>query len=391
MSAQVVPFSRPVVTEDALRAGVQALSSGWLTTGPQCAAFEDEFATWIGAEHAITVSSCTAAIELVLRGMHLPKGAHVLVPAITFCGVAGAIQHAGLVPVLADVDPVTVMITPATARAAATAAGGVDAAVLLHYAGEPTDVEAVAEAVGLPRNRIIEDAAHAVGTWAGPDRVGSHSFAACFSFYATKNLPIGEGGMVTTDDAELEDYLRRARLHGMSRDAWRRYAPGGSWRYDVVEDGLKANLPEVCAAVGRAQLRHVDDWQSRRSAIAATYSELLANLPGLELPADVEQGRHAWHLYVLRITADARRGRDTLSEDLAAAGIGTSVHFIPLHHLTHFRSTTSAPVPLAGADSVFPRLLSLPIYPSLTDDEIDRVCAVVTESLSFPTNREVFA
>lgn len=391
MAAQLVPFSRPLLPPDALRAGALALSSDWLTTGPQCAAFEEEFAAWVGAAHAVTVSSCTAAIELVLRSMRLPEGARVLVPAITFCGVAGAIQHAGLVPVLADVDPVSVMMTPATARAAAVAAGGVDAAVLLHYAGDATDVEAVAEAVGLPLTRVVEDAAHAVGTWVGDSRVGRRSHAACFSFYATKNLPIGEGGMVTTDDAELDEYLRRARLHGMSRDAWRRYAPGGSWRYDVLEDGLKANLPEVAAAVGRVQLRHVDEWQGRRSAIAAAYGELLGGTPGLELPREVEGGRHAWHLYVVRVGAGARRTRDALVEDLAAAGVGTSVHFIPLHHLTHFRTTTLAPVALDGADSVFPLLLSLPIHPGLTDGEIDRVCASVTQSLSPATNREVFA
>jgi len=263
--------------------------------------------------------------------------------------------------------------------------------VVLHYAGAPAQVEELAAAAGVPMEHVVEDAAHAVGTRDGRGHVGSRSRAACFSFYATKNLPIGEGGMVTTDDDELADRLRVSRLHGMSRDAWRRYEPGGSWRYDVTEAGLKANLPDVAAAVGRVQLRHVDEWQEQRTAAASAYLEQLVDVPGLDLPEEPGTGRHAWHLFVIRINRWADVSRDELSDLLAEEGVGTSVHFIPLHHLTYYRTAASKPVPLGGADEVFPQLLSLPLYPSITRDEIDRVCSLVTRSVSSSTPRKVIA
>jgi dTDP-4-amino-4,6-dideoxygalactose transaminase len=391
MGSELIPFTRVVITSDAQAAAQRSLASGWLTTGPECAAFEEEFASWLGARDAVGVSSCTAALELCLRALRLPAGAGVLVPAITFCGAVNAVLHAGLVPVLADVDPVTGTMSPATARSASLAAGGVQALMVLHYAGSPAPVHELADAVGVPLGRVVEDAAHAVGTFDDDGRVGSGSRAACFSFYATKNLPIGEGGMVATDDDDLADRLRSARLHGMSRDAWRRYEPGGSWRYDVAEPGLKANLSDVAAAVGRVQLSHVDEWQDQRTALAAAYRAELDDVAGLDLPEDPAAGRHGWHLFVVRVNAWAKVTRDELSERLALEGVGTSVHFIPLHHLTCYRGGVAMPVPLAGADVVFPRLLSLPMYPSLTRDEVSRVCSVIKQSLSSSQRRKVNA
>ena len=211
--------------------------------------------------------------------------------------------------------------------------------------------------------------------------MGALSRATCFSFYATKNLPIGEGGMITTDDDELAQWLRSARLHGMSSDAWRRYLPGGSWRYDVCEPGLKANLSDVQAAIGRAQLRHLDRWQQRRESLAARYTAALSAVPGLELPTAPARGRHAWHLYVVRVKDGFGMGRDELSQHLAEHGIGTSVHFIPLHHMTRFREIATSPHhPLPGADSVFEEVLSLPLHQGLTDDEVDAVCTALTEA-----------
>jgi dTDP-4-amino-4,6-dideoxygalactose transaminase len=391
MGAELIAFTRAVVTPEAQAAARRSLASGWLTTGPECVAFEQEFAAWVGAREAVAVSSCTAALELSLRALDLPAGARVLVPTITFCGVASAVLHAGLVPVLADVDPLTATMSPATASTAARAAGGVQALVVLHYAGSPAPVRELAEAAGVPMSRVVEDAAHAVGTRDDDGRVGSRSRAACFSFYATKNLPIGEGGMITTDDEELADRLRGARLHGMSRDAWRRYEPGASWRYDVVEAGLKANLPDVAAAVGRAQLRHVDAWQEQRTAVARDYLEQLADVAGLDLPEEPATGRHAWHLFVVRLNNRSLVGRDQLVELLAGEGVGTSVHFIPLHHMTYHRAAAETPVGLGGADRVFPELLSLPMYPSLTHDEVDRVCTLVRQSVSSSARRKVIA
>ncbi len=391
MATEHIAFTRPSIAPEALMAAQRSLTSGWLTSGPECAAFEDEFAAWLGARHAVTVSSCTAGLELSLRALRLPVGSRVLVPAVTFCGAANAVLHADLVPVLADVDPTTGTMSPATVATAVRAAGGVRSLMVLHYAGFPAAVGELAEAAGVPLARVVEDAAHAIGTSDEDGDVGRSSRAACFSFYATKNLPIGEGGMITTDDEELAEHLRSARLHGMSRDAWRRYEPGASWRYDVDHPGLKANLPDMAAAIGRIQLRHVKGWQDRRTEIASTYRELLQDVDGIDLPQEPVTGRHAWHLYVVRVAASGTVSRDELAKRLADEGVGTSVHFIPLHHLSYYRERVPAPVPLAGADAVFPELLSLPMYPSLTLDEIDRVCGLLRSSLSDPARRKVIA
>ncbi|MCH5670794.1 DegT/DnrJ/EryC1/StrS family aminotransferase [Streptomyces gilvus] len=371
-----VPFAVTRITPEARRAAQRVLASGWVTTGPETQHFEREFATYVSAAHAVAVSSCTAALELALRALRLPAGGAVLVPAVTFCGVAQAVLHAGLRPVLVDVDPATGMPTPATVARAARACGRSDAMIVLHYAGAPAPVAELADAARLPLTHVIEDAAHALGTSVGDRAVGGLSRATCFSFYATKNLPIGEGGMVTTDDPEFAQLIRRARLHGMSADAWRRNLPGGSWRYTVEEAGLKANMTDVQAAIGRAQLRHFDSWQKRRQALAERYDAALEPVPGLAPLQATTAGRHARHLYVVRVLEEYGTSRDELIERLAERGIGTSVHFIPLHHMPYFRQTAVMPPGgLPGADALFPQLLSLPLYPALTDRQVDRVCA----------------
>ncbi|MDT7841624.1 DegT/DnrJ/EryC1/StrS family aminotransferase [Streptomyces justiciae] len=371
-----VPFAAPRITAEARRAAQRVLASGWLTMGPETELFEREFATHVRAAHAVAVSSCTAALELALRALRLPPGADVLVPAITFCGAAQAVLHAGLRPVLVDVDPRTAMPTPATVAHAARACGCPHAMMVLHYAGAPAPVADLAEAARLPLTHVVEDAAHALGTTLGDRPVGALSRAACFSFYATKNLPIGEGGMVTTDDPDLADWIRRARLHGMSTDAWRRHLPGGSWQYTVEEAGLKANMTDVQAAIGRAQLRRLETWQKRRHAVADRYDAALRAVPGIEPLQPAAPGRHARHLYVVRILEEYGTARDELVERLAADGIGTSVHFVPLHHLPHLRSTALVPPGgLPGADELFPQLLSLPLHPGLGEQAVDRVCA----------------
>ncbi|HYJ70287.1 MAG TPA: DegT/DnrJ/EryC1/StrS family aminotransferase [Nocardioidaceae bacterium] len=390
MEIDSVPFSRPVIVPEAIEAAQRVLGSGWVTTGPECEAFEREFAARVGAEHAVAVSSCTAAIELALRGLHLPHGAKVLTPAVTFCGAVTAIVHAGLTPVLVDVDPATAAVSPETCAAAARACGGADAMVVMHFAGFPSPVGELAEAAGLSLSEVVEDAAHALATWVGDRPVGGISRAACFSFYATKNLPIGEGGMVTTDDADLAAWLRSARLHGMSADAWRRYAPGGSWRYTVVEGGLKANLPDMMAAIGRAQLTYLDRWQRRRERIAERYTAGLAGVADLELPSLPARGRHAWHLYVVRVKPGFGLDRDTLATRLADRGIGTSVHFIPVHHMPYFQRVAEVPTGgLPGADAVFGELLSLPMHQAMGDDEVDYVCAALSEARHTVGSEEV--
>ncbi|HEY3509413.1 DegT/DnrJ/EryC1/StrS family aminotransferase [Kribbella sp. NPDC051137] len=376
-----VPFADCDITADAQAAVLRVLQSGWVTTGREVAAFESEFATAVGAADAVAVSSCTQGIELALRSLGLPSGSLVLSSTMTFCGAVHAIVHAGHQPVLVDVDPATGMPTPGTVRAAARAFGRPAAMVVVHWAGDVADVPALAEAAGVPLDRMVVDAAHALGTYAGDVPVGSGCGATCFSFYATKNLPLGEGGMITTDDTGRADWLRRARLHGMTADAWRRYLPGGSWRYNVADAGLKANMTDVQAAMGRAQLVHFPAWQRRRAQIAARYDEQLAGLPGVRLPHRPApgDGTHAWHLYPVRLRLNGGIDRDEIIAALSERGIGTSVHFIPVHRLAYFGQAALIPsTGLTGADALFDQLLSLPMYPRLTDGQVDAVCAAIT-------------
>src|SRR5450759_3960634 len=370
-----VPFTRTEICDEARVAVQRVLASGWVTSGQEVVEFEKEFAEYIGSRRAIAVSSCTAGLELALRALRLPLGSRVLMSTITFCGAASAIVHAGLQPVLADVDPITAMPSPVTVAAAARAVGGVQAMVVVHLGGLPTQVEEMAEAAGITLDHVVEDAAHALGTAVGDRVVGTISRATCFSFYATKNLAIGEGGMLTTDDDELADAVSRARLHGLSKDAWRRYLPGAEWRYDVEDDGLKANMTDVQAAIGRAQLRRFEATQARRAEAAARYDSLIVDIPGLTMPLRPLSGTHAWHLYAVRVRPNYGVGRDDLITALSERGIGTSVHFIPVHRLTWFsRLCLQAPGGFPGAYSVFVQTLSLPMDQVLTAEDVETVC-----------------
>jgi dTDP-4-amino-4,6-dideoxygalactose transaminase len=387
-TTQPVPFADCFISPAAREAADRVLASGWVTTGSEVAAFEREYAEQVGALHAVAVTSCTVGIELALRSLRLSVGAQVLTSANTFCGAVHAILHAGLQPVLVDVDPVTGMPTPqTTTRATAwlkSRGKHAEAMVVVHWAGDPADVPALAQAAALPLGRVVEDAAHAVGTSTPQGPVGSGSAAACFSFYATKNLPIGEGGMITTNDPDLAHQWHQNRLHGMSRDAWRRYQPGASWRYDVVEPGLKANMSDLQAAIGRAQLANIRPWQRRRAEIAAQYDAGLGGLVGIGLPhrPAPEHGTHAWHLYAIRVRPESGTTRDELAAALAARDVGTSVHFIPLHHFTAGREGAYGhPRPLPGADLFADQVLSLPMHPQLSDAQVDTVIEAVHAAL----------
>jgi len=377
-----IPFARTEISRKAREAAARVLSSGWVTSGPEVASFEQEFAEWVASREAAAVSSCTAAIELSLRALRLPRGARVLASTMTFCGAVNAIIHAGLRPVLVDVNPETLMPDATTIAPAVRREGGVEAMTVLHFAGHPAPVEELAEAARLPLDLVIEDAAHALGARAGNRSIGTISAATCFSFYATKNLPIGEGGMVTTDRSDVADYVRRARLHGMSKDAWKRYLPGSEWRYSVDEPGIKANMTDIQAAIGRGQLSHLLSWQERRSELAARYDVGLCSVDGIALPARPADGVHAWHLYVVRVLPSFGVDRDTLMSELSARGIDCSVHFIPLHLMPYMRDARDGairPDDFPNADRVFPQVLSLPLYPGLLDSDVDRVCASIAE------------
>jgi perosamine synthetase len=376
-----VPFANAEIVPEAQEAALDVLRSGWITMGARTAEFEQKLASYLGARHVVAVASCTAAIEIALRALRLGRGAAVLTPSLTFCGAVAPIVQAGLRPVLVDVDAETFLPTPATVARAARRADRPAAMIIQHMAGHPANVPELAAAAGLPASAVVEDAAHGLGAELGVTRLGGASRAACFSFYATKNLPIGEGGAIATDDDELDEYVRTARLHGLSRDAWRRYLPGGSWRYDVAEPGLKANMTDVQAAIGVEQLVMLPRWQERRTQLAAQYDAALAGVPGLALPSRPADGRHAWHLYQVRVTGACGISRDAVIDALTDRAIGTSVHFIPVHQLSGYRRVLgpeecrSVPV----TDQIAQELLSLPMYPALADADVTRVAEALRD------------
>ncbi len=375
-----ISFASTEICSEAQEAAVRVLRSGWVTTGPEVLEFEREFARLVDADHAVAVASCTAALAISLEALRLPPNSKVLTPTMTFCGAVQAIMDADLRPILVDADPVTMMPDEKTTQAAATAARGADAMVVLHFAGNPAPVPELAHAAGLPLVRVVEDAAHALGTNVGEQSVGAISAATCFSFYATKNLPIGEGGMITTDDPELAERGRVARLHGMSRDAWRRYLPGGDWRYSVDSRGHKANMTDLQAAIGRAQLRRLSEWQDRRAMLASRYDDLLSTIDGIALPPRPGVGRHAWHLYVIQVKDGFGTGRDELMAGLAERGVDCSVHFVPVHQHPYFRRALGADLrPMPQADATAARVLSLPFHPALSEEDVDTVCDAIAD------------
>jgi dTDP-4-amino-4,6-dideoxygalactose transaminase len=382
-----IALCRTEICPEAQESVAQVLSSGWVTTGPRVETFENDFAEYVGSDHAIAVSSCTAALELSLLALRLPQGARVMTSAITFCGAVNAIVHAGLEPILVDVNRETCMPDEHTVAAAVRKWGVPDAMIVTHFAGHPAPVERLAAAAQLPLDLVIEDAAHALATYVGDRAVGTISAATCFSFYASKNLPIGEGGMLTTSDSELADLVRQTRLHGMSRDAWKRYMPGSSWSYDVEEPGLKANMTDIQAAIGSAQLQHLPRWQEQRERIAERYTRRLAAIENLQIPPIALNGRHAWHLYVVRVCENFGLSRDEFMAALAQRGIGCSVHFIPIHHLSHYRYLAE---PYSGAlpnaDAVFQQVVSLPLHPGLTEDDVDYIADQIEDLAAINSN-----
>lgn len=368
-----VPFHKPAIGEEEIAAVVDTLRSGWLTMGPKTREFEEAFAAEIGAKHAVAVNSCTSALHLGLNALELEPEDEVITSTLTFTASAATIVHAGARPIIADVTPDTLNIDVADVARKITPR--TRAIVPVHYAGHPValdEITALAKKHGL---HVLEDAAHAVPARYRGRRIGTISPMTAFSFYTTKNITTGEGGMLTTDDEALANTLRTRRLHGMNKDAWKRYTAQGSWRYDVAYPGFKYNTTDVNSAMGLVQLRRMYELRDARADIARRYDQMLAGIPGLELPhtrADVE---HAWHLYVVRIDPEqAAIGRDDLIERLREANIGTSVHFIPLHLHSYYREAYGLrPEDFPVATQAAERILSLPLYPDMQPSDVEYV------------------
>ena len=379
MNRPYIPFHKPSIGEEEVAEVVDTLRSGWLTTGSRTAQFEREFASYVQAPHALAVNSCTSGLHLALAGLGLGPGDEIITTPLTFCATVNTILHVGATPVLADVgadgniDPESIRqrITPRTR-----------AIIPVHLAGLPCAMDEIWQLAQAHDLRIIEDAAHAVGTeyrgfpiGAGHPPSSTFSDAVAFSFYATKSLTTGEGGMVTTHNPELAARMKILCLHGISADAWNRYSERGNWYYEVIECGFKYNLSDLQSAVGIHQLRRQEQFVEQRARIAEVYRRELQAVEELELPETRSDSRHAWHLYIIRLHLDQLAAdRNEVIRVLREKGIGTSVHFIPIPlHRAYTGHAGLQKENCPAAIELYERSISLPIYPDMTEQTAVRV------------------
>jgi dTDP-4-amino-4,6-dideoxygalactose transaminase len=382
-SGRIVPFATPDLNEDEIAAVVAALRSRWITTGPRTKEFEQAVARYVGAPAALAVNSGTAAMHVALKALGVGPGDAVVTSTMTFVSTVHVIEQSGATPVLVDVEPGTLNIDPDRVAEAVATHPSVKALLPVHYGGHPC---AMAPLLALAAERglaVVEDAAHALGAAyrgvpVGAVPEGADDRAVAFSFYATKNLTTAEGGMLT-GSAQLVEAAGPWALHGLSRDAWRRYEGMGSWFYDVTVPGFKCNMTDLAAALGLHQLARFDALQARRREIAEAYTAGLSTVPELELPTEAADVTHAWHLYPVRLRLDMLRlDRRAVIDELGRRGVATSVHFIPVHHHTYHRERygfAREDFPVASAE--FERLVSLPLHTRLTDDDVAHVVDVV--------------
>jgi dTDP-4-amino-4,6-dideoxygalactose transaminase len=374
---QFLPFHVPYIGDEDVNAVVEALRSGWLTSGPKTHAFEDAFASYIGSPYAVAVNSCTAALHLALDAIGLREGDEVLVPTMTFAATAEVVIYFKARPVLIDCEPDTLNVDPAALE---SAIGPRTRAIIpVHYAGHACDMGPIQAIARAHRLNLIEDAAHALPASYNGRTVGTFGDLGCFSFYATKTLCTGEGGMVVTANPAYAERVRMMSLHGISRNAWNRYSADGSWHYEILNPGFKYNMTDIAAALGIAQLSKCDRMREARRQIAEIYSQALEDVDEVIRPAMRANVEHAWHLYPVRLCLEQLRiGRAQFISLMYELNIGTSVHFIPLHQHPFYREKYQyRPEQFPNASDAYERLVSLPIYPGMSDgDAADVITAV---------------
>jgi len=381
-----LPFSRPDLDGSELALVAEVLESGWLTTGATTHAFEREFAQRVGASHAVAVNSCTAALHLALEAVGVGPEDEVITSPYTFASTAEVIRYFGAQPRFVDIRPDTLNIDPEKVTAAINE--HTRALIPIHIAGHPADMDALDEIAGTHHLALVEDAAHSLpasyrGYTIGTRRpdLGEVAHLTCYSFYATKTMTTGEGGMICTDDPTLAERCRLMSLHGISKDAWNRYAAEGSWYYEIIAPGYKYNLTDIASAMGIAQLRRLDTMNSRRMEIAARYTEAFSDVTELQVPANEPWVEHSWQLYPLRLNLDRLTiDRARFVEELRARNIGTSVHFIPLHLHPYYRDTYGyTPESFPVATREYEREISLPICSVMSDEDVRDVIDAVAD------------
>ncbi len=372
-----LPFALPNLTHAEIDEVVDTLRSGWLTTGPKTKRFEREFAERVDSPYAVAVNSGTAALHLALDAINLQPNDEVIVPVYTFTATAEVVVHFRARPIFIDVDPYTYNLDPAQLEKCITPR--TRAIIVVHVAGLPADMDPILAIAEVYNLTVIEDAAHAFPAKYKDRIIGSISDLTAFSFYATKTLSMGEGGMLTTTNSEYAERAAIMALHGISRDAWKRYTSEGTWYYEVLQAGYKYNMTDISASIGLHQLARSEWLLERRRAIAQLYTQAFSHWPEVEAPANPEHVQHAWHLYILRLQLERLTiTRDEFIDALTKANIGTSVHFIPLHLHPFYRNTyhlVADDFPIAL--HAYQRAISLPIYPSMTDDDVQDVIVAV--------------
>ena len=404
-----IPFYKPSIGAEEIDEVVATLKSGWLTTGPRTKQFEREFADYLKHKHAVAVNSCTAALHLALEAIGLKAGQSVIVPTMTFAATAEVVRYFGARPILVDcrVEDFNLDVADAERKIQSALATGQSIAAIIpvHYGGQIGDVSGVQSLAKQYNLKVIEDAAHCCPGYyrkaesvgenvesrkqpgeiseaisraeeSGWLSVGSAADISCYSFYANKTITTGEGGMACTENDEYADRMRIMSLHGISRDAWKRYTAEGSWYYEIVAPGFKYNMADIAAAIGIHQLRKADLFHRRRTELAGLYGESLKEVEEIILPQIQPHRIHSWHLYVIRLKLDRLKiDRAQFIAELTQRGVGTSVHWLPLHMHPYYRETYGyAPEALPVACSLYPEIITLPIYPDMTGDDVSYVC-----------------
>ena len=371
-------YSRPYITEDAISRVETVLRSGWWTSAKEVKELEARFAQAVGAKYAVAVNSCTAALELALYGLGIKEGDEVITTPMTFCSTVHSIVRCGATPVFADIDPNTGLISVDEIEKKIT--DKTKAILPVHYAGQACDMNAIKALAEKYHLHIVEDAAHAFGTLYDNKPIGSMGNPTAYSFYVTKNLATGEGGMLTTNDAEFSDLARKLSLHGLNRDAWNRYGSHGSWFYEVDSCGFKFNMPDILAALGNVQLDHFEEMQNIRYKYADYYREVFSNVKGIECLHSAPNSSNAEHLFVIKITDELTIDRDEFINQLTKYNVGTSVHFIPVHLHPYYKNTLGTKEgDYPNCESFFKQIISIPLYPSMTFEDVKYVSEAVAE------------
>ncbi len=360
-----IPYALPDIGDEEISSVINTLKSGWLTMGPKTFEFEKALSDYTGAKHTIAVNSCTAALHLSLLGAGVGPGDEVITTPFTFAATGNVIAHTGAKPVLVDIDPETFNINPEKIEEAITF--NTKAIIPVHYGGQPCDMKRILELAERKQISVIEDAAHAIGAKYRGRKIGNlASKSTCFSFYATKNMTTGEGGAITTNDDEFAEKVRKLRLHGISKDAWKRYG-GGSWKYDIEECGWKYNTTDINASLGIEQLKKLDEFNRIRKMYAGIYARKLHDVPLLKIPAIFRED-NIFHVYPLLVP---KAQRDEFIVELGKMGVSCSVHFIPLHLHSFYQKTYGYKYgDFPVCDDVYEREVSIPLYPKMTEDDV---------------------